>query len=1047
MENSTLNGFELAVTQRRIWQLQQQFHTAFYTQVHVQVEGPLDKALVFSALQKLVARYEVLRTAYRYAGDHVQYPFQVIGEEEGSPDFEYVVDESDEEGSQELYATYLGHRNDTSDKDALKLLLIRQSPVKHTLILSVPSISADLLSAVGLVKELVALCSGQDTNEEETVWPFSQYSEWNNVLLEERDPEAARFWSARTSANNPRLSFSIEQAGEQGRQFHTQPFAIDRINTGDLVAFCNEHQYDLDSFLLSAWLLLVWFFSGKADHVVLGRISNGRSLEYFSDMKGALARLVPFLGQPAATQTFDQLYQEVVKEAELLSEWQHHFDGCEPDSKRAVECGFAFEYLGLPASKGTENGISYRFEKISSVTDWFKLKLFCAHYSDSLSLELHANTKYFTNAAIGCIREQFTELIEAIITNPNALPNELFAITPRQKDLILHGFNQSVTDDVPDRLVLSRIEDQARLRPNHPALCCGDVRLSYRQMNEQANSFAQHLIEKYGVGTGQIVAIRLPRSVTQIVSMLATLKTGAAYLPLDYNVPPERLAYLLEDSEATVLILDDETLARQGFPPVIDVVKETSLFLQEAVSPRVQRTPDDLFYLMYTSGSTGKPKGVRLPDRAILNYALWFQQAAALTEADRSVLFSSLAFDLSYTSFWPALISGATVYLAEETPVFNPDRLWELMAEEKISYIKLTPSHFNLLINSERFESSVGETALRLIVLGGEAIRTEDLDYYFRFRKDTRIMNHYGPTESAVGVVAYPFNAEDFRQFKEKAVIGRPINHTQVFILDEQNELSPVGAAGELCIGGRSVSDGYHKREELTAEKFIPNPFGFGRLYKSGDLARWMPDGTIEYMGRRDFQVKISGYRIELGEIAEALMTHEKISKAFVTTGTTEGTLAAFFIASDTVTAADLKAFLARKLPEYMIPASLTAVAQFPLLPNGKIDRTNLLSMDKVSNGQEEFIAPSTETEMTIAALWQKSLQCEQVGIHDNFFDIGGNSFKLIKIFTELSKIHKGRLSLTDLFKYNTIHSLAVFLDSATAVAETDNAAIFNFEV
>jgi amino acid adenylation domain-containing protein len=495
--------------------------------------------------------------------------------------------------------------------------------------------------------------------------------------------------------------------------------------------------------------------------------------------------------------------------------------------------------------------------------------------------------------------------------------------------------------------------------------------------------------------------------------MLGILKAGAVFLPLDNGLPYERLKYILQDSKAKVLITPEMLLTEW----------ETG-----TADPGVSLTPDDPAYLIYTSGSTGKPKGVLVPHRGLLNYSCWFSTTYGVGEKDSAVLFSSIAFDLGFTNLWPLLLSGGAVYLQEESALLDTAALSRLLLDKHISVLKLTPSHFSLLLQTPGFIDSIPELALRLIVLGGEESRLQDIETYFRLQPAITFVNHYGPTETTIGTASKRIDRDSWKSFARRPVIGKPVAGNEILILDAQNRVLPFGLTGEIAVGGEGLAIGYLGNETLTQEKFIPHPLRPGkRLYKTGDLGRLTLKGDIQFLGRRDFQVKMRGYRIELEEIRLVLADYPGIGEAavlYLQEGPGSGNLAAYFTVTAGFDKAGLSDHLSRHLPAYMLPSYFIPVDILPLTPNGKIDRNALLALPLEKNTSTGYIAPEKDIEKQIAGIWKDLLEVERVGVEDNFFDLGGNSLKLIIMLRSLSALFPGKVTLTDLFRYNTISSI-----------------------
>ncbi len=1045
----------MAITQKRIWQLQQNYNSSLRTGLCLQIRGRLNSGLLFTCLSGLTGRHEIFNTTFEQQDTSLAYPFQVVAVEKADP-LLILTDISGLSGEEQQQAIHNNWQLRLSAKpkegETLDVALLKQDEQLHTLLITAPAIIADTWSLMNITRELFQWYTAGKTQAGDTddeIFQFAQFADWNNELLSGDEPEAKRIWGSRLDNFNL-LTIPLESNTSQPANKFETICETTGINGQQLREYCRANKYSTEQFLLSAWAILAWHYTNKKEILPLGKTVNGRSLQHFEAINGPFVKTLPLQFRITEKNLFRDVCRLAQSETELAGEWQDNFTWKFATDESLPLCTFNFEYIPVKEPVEVYGSLSVQYTMISSLTDWFKLKLSCIDMDDTLSVNIHANTSFFTREALTCISRQFSHLVSLLVEDSPLPVAAMFAISPWEIKQVTEKFNATQRDFITDRSLVSYMEEQALNNPAAPALKLGETVISWQSFNEKANQWASCLSGQYTIVKGDIVAVCLERSPIQIICLFAILKTGAAYLPLDHNIPEERIGYILENSKAKVIITANglATSIPEATRQVIIANAANSVDALSTTYTTAQRQAEDTFYVMYTSGSTGKPKGVLVPDRGIINYALWFQSEHRVTQRDSAVLFSSIAFDLSYTALWPVLISGGTLHLAAESPVFDPDNLLRILVDEKISYIKLTPSHFNLLISSNLFAQLAPSLSLRLIVLGGESIQVKDIEYYIQHKKGTSFLNHYGPTETTVGVITHLIDTGNLAAFRQKPLIGRPNSNNQAYILDEQNQLLPVGMLGEICIAGKSVTNGYLQQPGLTNEKFIPDTFSReGKLYKTGDLGRWTATGQIEFFGRKDFQVKIHGYRIELEEIEQVLQSSADVTKAFVTVSSNGTGLLAFFTANQQINITALKQFAARKLPDYMLPGLLVQVPQFPLLANGKIDRTNLINNTTMQSSQNDMVLPVTELEQQLAELWKKELVTDQVGIHDNFFDIGGNSFKLVGVFREFSKTCPGKITLTDLFKYNTIHSLAVYLDSKEQAAGKAKQTNFSFEV
>ena len=530
-----------------------------------------------------------------------------------------------------------------------------------------------------------------------------------------------------------------------------------------------------------------------------------------------------------------------------------------------------------------------------------------------------------------------------------------------------------------------------------------------------------------------LAGICVERSHLMVVAVLGILKAGGAYVPIEPTYPPERQAYIVTDSNIPILLTQERLAANlptNGIKVICLDADWEDIAQENTENPVSQTTPENLAYVIYTSGSTGKPKGTLIPHRGLVNYLIWCTQAYAVEQGTGTLVHSPLGFDLTITSLFSPLLVGCQVKLLPENQ--GIETLYTALSQSSnLSLVKLTPAHLELLGQQFSPQEAAGRT--RALIIGGENLSAQHIAFWQEFAPNTMLVNEYGPTETVVGCCIYQIPGI---HHSGSIPIGRPIANTQLYVLDRHLQPVPIGLVGELHIGGKGIARGYLNRPELTAQKFIPNFFSkeLGeRLYKTGDLARYRCDGTLEFLGRIDNQVKLRGFRIELGEIEAALLEHQEVQESVVVVQEDvpgNQRLVAYIVlnAELSTSVSELSQFLKQKLPKYMVPSAYLLLDALPLTSNGKIDRRSLPVIEEFRPELEvAYVPPTTEVEQTIAAVWQEVLHQEQVGIHDNFFDIGGHSLLVAQVHNQLQELLLD-LSLIELLEYPTIHSLAKYL-------------------
>jgi amino acid adenylation domain-containing protein len=640
----------------------------------------------------------------------------------------------------------------------------------------------------------------------------------------------------------------------------------------------------------------------------------------------------------------------------------------------------------------------------------------------------------------------YLALLKAMVADDAQTIDRLPMVSEGEREQVLYGWNDTKAEFPSGKCVHDLFEEQVARMPQAAAVIYEEERLSYGELNERANRLAWRLRE-LGVGPETIVGLMVERSIEMVVALLGVLKAGAAYVPLDPGSTRERLKYMVEDSGAR-LVLSSVSLSS-----IISAAKDVEVLSMEAQEwllyrkeePQVSVEPSQLAYVIYTSGSTGRPKGVGVEHRQLVNYVQAIGRKLQIEPGARLGLVSTYAADLGYTMIFPALCHGGCLDVVDATRVLDASKLEEHFSRHPIDYLKIVPSHLRALLNS-----NVGSGFLprRWLILGGEASSWDLIQQVKGRGAGCRVLNHYGPTETTVGVLTYDTTSSNSTQdggglqAGGMVPIGRPLSNGKVYVLD--SELNPVGVgvSGEIYIAGAGVARGYLKREDMTAEKFLANPYSAepgGRMYRTGDLGRYLENGNVEFLGRRDHQVKIRGFRIELGEIEARLAEHPAVREAVVLAredAAGEKRLVAYVVPEREseesnngsgrvgLQMSELREHLLGKLPEYMVPTAYVQLKRIPLTPNGKIDRKSLPEPDKDIR-EQEYVGPRNATEETLCRLWQEVLRRERVGIHDNFFNIGGHSLLAVQVISRIKQAFTTEMPFSVLFAAPTVARMA----------------------
>ena len=676
---------------------------------------------------------------------------------------------------------------------------------------------------------------------------------------------------------------------------------------------------------------------------------------------------------------------------------------------------------------------AYGNRSTGSRTSKYDLAMVLSESEEGLQGSIEYSTDLFEAETVRRMIGHYQALLEGIAGDPDQNIAALPMLTDRERTQILYEWNDTRAE-FPAACVHELIEQQAARSPDAIAVVFKEQRLSYRELNRRANQVA-HYLRKQEVKPEVLVGVCLERCADVLIALLGIWKAGGAYVPLDPVYPKDRLAFMLKDAGAKVLLTDSkhENLFPSGNARTICMDSDwTAMASESADNPEAAATASNLAYVMYTSGSTGEPKGVMVLHGGLTNYLCWAVKAYAVEPGSSIPVHTSISFDLTVTGMYPPLLVGGTVEILPED-VGCQNLVAALRNGKDRSLIKITPAHLALLSQQIRPEEAAGRT--RLFVIGGENLLAEGLVLWREFAPATRLINEYGPTETVVGCCVYEVQATDPKS--GSVPIGRPIANTQLYVLDRSLNPVPLGAVGELYIGGAGVARGYLNRPELTEERFVADPFSGhdgARLYKTGDVARYRKDGTLEYMGRIDNQVKVRGYRIELGEIESTLANHPGVKSCAVLAREDEPgnkRLVGYVSLQNEKppTSEELREFVRGKLPEYMVPSQMVVLNSIPLTTNGKIDRKALPapSRENVSS-TGDFVSPGTEIEKSLAAMWRELLKVDRIGIHDDFFNLGGHSLMAIKAVSRIRDVFGVDLPLATLLEAPTIAALSQIL-------------------
>lgn len=627
----------------------------------------------------------------------------------------------------------------------------------------------------------------------------------------------------------------------------------------------------------------------------------------------------------------------------------------------------------------------------------------------------------------------FFNMLEQVLASSSSLLSNLTICTDAEVNEILFTFNTPSSLNITDLTIQEKFEKRVIERPDSDAVVCGTQVMTFRQLNQKVNQLAHYLRQNFDINPNTLIGVQMRHSELLPVALLGVIKAGAGFLPIPIDCPEERLEYIWQDSNINLIISD---LDQQLLPTFNGSVLNLSTLLPELMTskdnPENINSSNDLAYVIYTSGSTGKPKGVLIQHDSLCNYVNWFKSTFEITHTDRSLLFSSIAYDLSYTSLWGCLLTGACLNILKNSSDLNLNDLISELKHYPVTFLKLTPSHLSLLLGSSNFEKDVQSFSLRMLVIGGEALKVGDVKKYLKSSSRCEIVNHYGPTETTIGTIYKRITIESLEDDKERTVIGSPIKNNKVLILNKALQPVPKGVLGEICVLGEGLGRGYLNRPELTNEKFLNCSYynRNERMYLTGDLGRWTVNGEIEFFGRKDDQVKVRGHRVEIGEIETVLQECEWIKNVVVIPRSSGENinLVAYLTTERNMGEDVLRTYLKKVLPDFMHPAFIIFLDKLPLTQNGKVDRKRLPDLSDFSK-RRVLAPPSNELEKQLVNMWKDILRIEDVGIFCNFFELGGNSLSAIRVINQLHNKTGISMELKVFLQNPTIESLAKQID------------------
>ena len=1039
-------GFRLSLQQEHLWLLDKDNGGQNYRlQSSILIAGDLNYSVLKTALANIVDRYEILRTNFRYLPG-ISIPVQAIADNLDSNLIEKIYDLKDltpQGQEQEIENIWTKTKNKLFNFERGLLFntsLIVLSEQRHLLIINTSAMLMDGKSIHNLIKELgreYSACLKGETRTEQPL-QYVDFAEWQNEIITAAETEIGREYWRKQDLSTARYSKLPGKRHSPQAEFLPRLFTakLNKNVVKKIEKFTLDYDTSVANFLLACWQSLLWRLT--QENITIGWACAGREYPELQDTIGLFAKYLPLRSHLNDNFSFDRVLHHVEQSLTEISRWQECFnwqDNYNEGQLNFFSINFEFE---AEASKYRTDGLSFALDRQFTCTDKFEIKLSCRPQDNILVTDFYYDAAQFDLEDIQRLQEQFYLLVESAVEDPQAKINTLNILSDRARNQLLVEFNQTQADYPQDKLIHHLFESQVRSTPDNIAVVFNARQLTddtstalrgrchvltYSQLNQRANQLAHHL-QQLGLAPGTLVGICIERSLLMLVGILGILKAGAAYVPIDPTYPQERISWIIENCQTPLLLTQQsllESLSEDQLPKIcLDTDWETIASSDENLTLDI--TPNNLAYIIYTSGSTGKPKGVRVSHQNLVHSTCarigYYQQPV-----DRFLLLSSFAFDSSVAGIFWTICQGGTLCLPPEGTEGDIPKLIESIQQNRISHLLCLPSLYALVL-----KEATNLQSLQTVIVAGESCPQALVKQHLAQLPTTNLFNEYGPTEGTVWSSVYHCRVET----PGRIPIGKPIANVEIYILDSWLNPVPIQVPGEIYLGGAGITQGYLNRPQLTAEKFISHPFSNdpkARLYKTGDIARYLVDGNIEFLGRSDRQVKIRGYRIELEEIESALNRHPDLQESVVVVNeqTDYQSLVAYGVPDreSRPSTDELRHFLQQKLPSYMIPAVFVLLDKFPLTPNGKIDRQSLPSPEQVRRDLKTIVAPRIAIEEILVEIWRDLLKVEQISVYDNFFDLGGHSLLTTQLLAKIRETLQVDISLRSLLESPTVDALA----------------------
>ncbi|MCP3738294.1 amino acid adenylation domain-containing protein [Rossellomorea sp. BNER] len=1016
--------------------LQEETET-YFQQVDFSIRGNLDIQVFEQSIQMLIQRHDILRTNFVYR--KIKKPQQVVLNHRKVP-FHYMdlSDQSDKEFLNLIQSFLEEDRQcgfDLRKESLMRFAVFKKDENDFRVVWSYHHILLDGWSIGIVMNELLQLYSSL-VNERpiqlEKVKPYKDFIDWLKIQDYE---ESLAYWKQFLQGYQERALIPMKPNRVENDNYKTVHFTLGEEMTKEMVHFSKQHHVTLNIIFQTIWGVLLQRYTHQED-VVFGMVQSGRTapIQGIEKMVGLFINTVP-VRIDKSHGSFLELARELQKQ--FFTSEKHGFCPLYEIQNQSVQKQEIFDHIlvfeNVPLDKGAENNLYHQGQmlKISDVTSFAQTNYpltITVIPGTSVEINIKYNDSLYDHQFIDRIENHFKKVIQTIIAHSDILVHQIDILTDSEKQQLLKMWNDTDAEYPKEKTIHEWFEEQVDKVPHQVAVVFKNERLTYFELNERANRLAR-VLQQTGVKPDNRIGLLVERSLDMIVAMLAIVKSGGAYVPIDPAYPIDRISYMLKDSGACMILSQASVIEK------LQSISEWSgswVDVRESLDNRIDGSnlsvanqSNHLAYVIYTSGTTGHPKGVMMEHCQLVNLLHDQISRIEIPFNEKVLQFNSISFDVSFQEIFSTLLSGGCLYVIENEMKQNIEKLLTYIENQTISIVYWPVSYVKAVF---QLVARLPKSIKHVITAGEQLILSPSLKQCIR-QSNVHIHNHYGPSETHV-VTTYKLSPD--KELIEHPPIGKPIANTQIYVLNENRQIQPQGAVGEVYISGKSVSRGYLGKPKLTAEKFLTNPFVPNeRMYRTGDIARYLSDGNIEFLGRIDQQVKIRGYRIELGEIESVLMEYPKVKDVVVRNlidGQSETYLCAYVILNESVSSTELEKYLQQKLPDYMIPSFIKEIRQIPLMPNGKVDRKALPLPDRLER-KTTYVPPATEMERQLVEIWEQVLGADFVGVTDHFFTIGGHSLKVIQLVAMIHKKLQVDLPVHVIFEHPTIRQLAFYLE------------------